>query len=307
MEDRVSSETKKLGVSFDAPKWLQIDYVRVHTPPSRPNKHRSLPSSCRPGPTPVEIISHLPAYHITRGTLAAEGSIPTSPIHVKKQLTWQKELTLDPTTIGTPPSTPRTPLSAGGTPPLSPRTPHSPRSPRSPRRYDEQEVHRQPKINSPTSPLPNHMRSRAFFPDQQNPSLIASADENILHKMGYKRNQLRLTNHILGPLLRDTTHTFVYRSLHGEDHVPQELRYAHRCDRRHVKEENYGKRRLVPPHMLKFGSTAQLTKHIGSTAQSTANSLKACGFCSLSPVQKRGNRKQFAGSSSGGRSQLRLY
>jgi hypothetical protein len=301
LDDRTSSINKKGGVSYDAPRWLQIDYVRVHTPQSHPHKHMQ-----RNG----HIIPNLPAYHITRGMLP-EQAVPISPISPRRKLVVQSELALDPTHWEqTPPSsprtsfgTPRTPISAGGTPrQRSYRQPNP--TTYSSRKYDETKPQslKSPEnmAKSPTSPLNNRARTKSFFPERGDPSILASAEETILHKLGYDRNELR-TDSILGPLQRDKTHYMVYRSLHGDDNALQEERYTHRCDRRHVKEENYGKRRVVPPHMKNHGAHV-VTKHIGE--ERTPDSLLDGGMCSLSPIQKRGNRRQFAGGSSGGVSQL---
>ena len=48
LEERGSSQTDKLAVSFDAPAWTQIDNVKILSP-SHPTRHRRAPASCRPG------------------------------------------------------------------------------------------------------------------------------------------------------------------------------------------------------------------------------------------------------------------
>jgi hypothetical protein len=270
LEDRVSSETKSQGVSFDAPRWIQIPYVRVHTPPTHLHAHRTLPISCRPGAPPTLAIGNLPAYHLTRGMLAEERYPPVSPISPRKT-----------TQVPQTPMTPMTPM----TPSSSRSSPRS--SPRSFKTaiYDETIVNPQNKNLSVslTSPLSNRRRTSSLFAKPVDLSKLESKDNILLNRLGFTNELLaEYKNTLLGPLMRDK------RKIIHRGHVGMRR----------------GLKRVVPPHM-KNHSAAVVTKHIGYEA--TPNSLFEGGFCSLSPSQKRGNRKQFDGGHSGGKSSfLRL-
>jgi hypothetical protein len=70
-----------------------------------------------------------------------------------------------------------------------------------------------------------------------------------------------------------------------------------------------GLRKVVPPHMLaNDGKHVAIIEHFGQgrTWTTATNSMKKGGFVSLSAEQKRGNRKQFEGGHSGGKSSFSL-
>ena len=275
VENRKSSvDSKKNGVSFDAPQFFHLDYIRVHTPSAQLHKHRSFPPSCRPGASTAEIIA-MPAFYITSGMLPGEKKEMSLPISNRVKKDFYSDSDSDTT------------------PPITPRTQKTPTRSRLTWKYDEKIGDKHSMSNSPRSPLQNRLRTRSFFPDEENPSLLASADEKTLQKYGnYCLDDLRRSNHILGPLLRDNQHPLVYQMIHGSSIA---------CSKSKITHDAIGKKKIIPPHLINHGADVVL-RHIGEGR--TPRSMMEGGFCSMSPTQKRGHRKQFNGGSSGGVSTL---
>ena len=344
LEERESSETAKLAVSFDAPEWTQINNVKI-LPPSHPIKHRQAPASCRPGG--LSVIGALPLYYESRDMLPEDTLYIKSPISPRRTEQVLSELELDDGGLmnkGDPRFSLRTPQSpTGGTPRDMPAGKPARRSVILPggRPHDSNEsrgvrlllhgLEEQPKNLAPSPPVsPNkHNRHRFFRNSPRNSRLHnqsprnsfsrthspdgaprvqhleMSLDEKALMQKGYTKEQLRPSRkHVLGPLLRDNQHYMVYRALQGPDDAPQHERYAHRCDRRH--SSGHGRRRVIPPYETKRHGAHILIGHVGEA--NVGNSLRESGICAdTGMISSRGHRKQFHGSASGGLSSIQNW
>lgn len=182
LEERESSETAKLAVSFDAPAWTQIDNVKILAP-SHPIKHRAAPASCRPGG--LSIIGALPLWYESRDMLPDDPVYTKSPISPrlpKEQVL--SELELDGGLTTTDPATdasrfrlrsPRSPT--GSAPRHSPAGVPARRSvglPATPRTPNESRgvtlllhgLDKQPNSFTPSPPVsPNKYNRHTFFPN----------------------------------------------------------------------------------------------------------------------------------------------
>ena len=233
LEERGSSQTDKLAVSFDAPAWTQIDNVKILSP-SHPTRHRRAPASCRPGG--VSVIAALPLYYESKDMLVEDTLYTESPISPRRE---------------TEPVLSALDLEEGHEQKPSPSGTPRPRKGRPSNKLYLREVDKLSNF-TPSPPIsPNKFNRRKFFPNSpKSPNgqrrvhhLEFSRDEKSLMKKGYTIEQLRPPEkHILGPLLRDKQHYMVYRQLHGPDNAAQHNRYSHRCDRRHVKDTEHGRR-----------------------------------------------------------------
>lgn len=299
IEERESSPTKKLAVSFDAPAWTQIDNVRILTP-SHPVKHRLIPASCKP--IGVSVISNLPLYYESKDMLPND-ALHTSPISPRTKVI----SALNVPGMSTPPGSPLTPRSSESS--RSARTPlvSNGSSGVAPLLKGQSQVKRK---------SPNRKNRRMFFPpspksarqvgSRRQQHLELSADEKRLVKLGYTIEALRpAEKHILGPLLRDDQHPMIYRALNGPDDAPQHERYSHRCERRHVGD-NHGRKKVRPSYEKQRYGANIIMGHSGEGK--TGNSLKECGiYTDTASISSRGHRKQYPGGSSGGRSSIGVW
>ncbi len=207
-------------------------------------------------------------------------------------------ITGKPTTPATP-ATPATPVTPGA--PDAPAAPgSSPSSPNARRRQRR----RSTKFVFPEENLSRSGRAARAARGGRHQSLSLSADQKVLVRLGYKEHEFKRPG-LLGPLQRDKTHYMVYRCLHGDDHAPQHERYAHRCDRRHVSEEDYGKKHVRPPHMTETHRAHVVMNHIGEATVPAR--VRQFAYPDAGSVEFRGHRRQFSGGHSGGQSSLRLY
>ena len=126
-----------------------------------------------------------------------------------------------------------------------------------------------------------------MYPRNIDVSAIESSEDIILRQRGYTKEYLAIENKatMLGALTRDPN---AKTTSNGRGAVA------------HAR----GLRKVVPPHMLANHGAHVVIQHFGQGK--TPRSMKTGGFMSLSAEQKRGNRKQFDGRHSGGKSSFSL-
>ena len=126
-----------------------------------------------------------------------------------------------------------------------------------------------------------------MYPRNIDVSAIESSEDIILRQRGYTKEYLAIENKatMLGALTRDPN---AKTTSNGRGAVA------------HAR----GLRKVVPPHMLANHEAHVVIQHFGQGK--TPRSMKTGGFMSLSAEQKRGNRKQFDGGHSGGKSSFSL-